>query len=58
MYMGVVQAALQQNNNSWMGDLYLPFCTTKKMDWILDINFVTYTGRQYQARVEFTIKND
>lgn len=57
MYMGIVQLQLQRDENGWLGDLYVPFCTTEKMDWVLDVNFTSVSGERYQAQLEFQLSH-
>jgi len=55
MYMGIVHMDLQQVGGAWVGELYLPFCTTQQMDWLLHVNFTDHAGGRYQASVAFQV---
>lgn len=57
MYMGIVQTQLVFKEKIWQGELYLPFCTTEKMDWVLNVDMVTRSGKQLQAQIEFQISH-
>ncbi|TBR41241.1 hypothetical protein CBF23_010510 [Marinomonas agarivorans] len=57
MYMGVVQTPLKLVEDVWQGELYIPFCTTEKMDWLLTANFFTHSGQQLQTNIEFQISH-
>lgn len=38
MYMGITESVLKLRNNSYIGELRIPVCTTETMDWRLAIS--------------------
>jgi len=57
MYMGISETELQLVNGKWVGLLRIPFCTTKVMQWQLDMTMTDASGEKYQARYEFEMKH-
>lgn len=54
MDMGINRYKLQSAEGKWQGSITLPVCTTSRMDWYAQIEFMV-EGVQYRARFPFQV---
>lgn len=45
-------ALLRQPDNTWVGQVTLPICTTGRLDWLAEVSVVS-GGREYRAQFPF-----